>query len=85
MALSAAHQLGLLVLADIPAAPVIGVMTLGVVMAIVGHVAHNTRVVAVGLAVLFIATALMVLGGFAAYQGNEPDPRPEKSPQTPGF
>jgi hypothetical protein len=73
------------VLADIPAAPVIGVMTLGVVVAIMGHAGRNPRVVAVGLIVLFLATALMIVGGFAAYQGDESDPRPAKSPSKPGF
>ena len=38
-------------------------MTLGVVIALVGHMAKSYRVVAVGLAILFIATALMVVVG----------------------
>lgn len=70
---------------DVPAAPIVGVMTLGVVLAIVGHAAKDNRIVAVGLAVLFIATAMMVLGAFVAYQDDPGDPRPRKSPSSPGF
>ena len=73
------------VIADVPAAPVIGLMTLGVVVAVVGHAGKNSRVVAFGLIVLFAATALMIIGAFAAYQGDESDPRPEKPPSSPGF
>jgi hypothetical protein len=78
---------GSLVLAvsDIPAAPVVGMMTFGVVIALVGHVAKSYRVVAVGLAILFIATALMVLVGFAAYNSDETDPRPRENPASPDF
>ena len=74
-----------LVVATVPAAPVLGVMTFGLVLAIFGHAAKNTRIVALGLAVLFLATALMIIGAYDAYQGDEIDPRPPKSPSEPGF
>jgi hypothetical protein len=80
-----AQALAVVVIADVPAAPVVGFMTLGVVVAIVGHAGKNRRVVAVGLAVLFVATALMIIGGLAAYNGDTSDPRPPKSPSQPGF
>ena len=70
---------------SIPAAPVVGLMTLGVVLSIVGHMAKNPRIVAVGLAVLFVATAVMILGAFFAFQGDEVDPRPRGNPRDPGF
>ena len=70
---------------DIPAAPVVGAMTLGVVLAIAGHIAKDNRIVACGLAVLFVATAMMVLVAFLAYQDDPGDPRPSKSPSSPGF
>jgi putative exporter of polyketide antibiotics len=69
----------------VPAAPVLSLMLAGIVIAVAGHIARNYRVVGVGLAVLFVATALMFLVGFAAYQGDEPDPRPAKAPTSPGF
>jgi uncharacterized membrane protein YfcA len=72
-------------LADIPAAPVLVVMAVGVVVAAAGHARHSTRQVAVGLAFLFLATALMMVLGFNAYQGDEVDPRPVKPPSEPGF
>jgi hypothetical protein len=72
-------------LADIPAAPVFGLMTFGIVVAIAGHIVRERRVVAIGLAVLFLATLLMVIGGLAAYEGGDEDPRKPKSPSEPGF
>ena len=68
---------------DVPAAPVLGLMAMGVVVAIVGHVARSPRVVAAGIAILFLATLLMILGGLAAFQGDETDPRPKEDFQTP--
>ena len=68
---------------DVPAAPVIGTMTLGVVIALVGHMAKSYRVVAVGLAILFIATAMMVVVGLAAYNDDSSDPRPSENRETP--
>ena len=72
-----------LAMSDIPAAPVIGMMTLGVVIALVGHMSKSYRVVAVGLALLFIATALMVVVGLAAYNQDPSDPRPNENHETP--
>jgi hypothetical protein len=69
----------------VPAAPVLSLMLAGIVIAVAGHIGRNYRVVGVGLAVLFVATALMFVVGFAAYQGDEPDPRPAKAPTSPGF
>ena len=75
----------LLVATEVPAAPIVGVMTLGVVVALVGHVAKSYRVVAVGIAILFLATAAMVVGAYVSYHGDGTDPRPAKPPSQPGF
>lgn len=75
----------LILAAQIPAAPIVGVMTLGVVVALVGHISKSYRLVAVGLAVLFLATAAMVVGAYVSYQGDENDPRPSKPPGEAGF
>lgn len=61
---------------DIPAAPVIAVMAFGVVMATMGHAARNQRVAAIGIAILFLATAAMVVAGVTAFDQDPRDPRP---------
>ena len=62
--------------ATIPAAPVLALMAVGAVVAVLGHGARSRTVVAIGLTLLFLATAAMVVVGFAAYQQNPNDPRP---------
>ena len=69
----------------IPAAPVLAVMAFGVLLAIAGHLYGSRTVVATGIAILFLATAAMVVGGFVAYEGDEPDPRPAEEPRSPDF
>jgi hypothetical protein len=73
----------LLAAADVPAAPVVGAMTFGVVVALVGHITKDPKVVAVGLAVLFLSTAAMVVLGYAAFDGGEVDPRDRQDPRSP--
>ena len=68
---------------DVPAAPVLALMGMGVVVAIVGHLAKSAKVVAAGIGMIFLATLLMILGGLAAFQGDETDPRPKEDFQTP--
>jgi len=68
---------------EIPAAPVVGVMTFGLIMALVGHIAKSNVLVGVGIAVLFAATAAMVLLAYLDFQGGGSfDPRP-KDPELP--
>ena len=66
--------------ASIPAEPVLGLMVAGVIVAVFGHMARSQRAAGIGIALVFLATALMVLGGFVAYEGGEQDPRPADSP-----
>jgi hypothetical protein len=68
---------------NIPAAPVLGLMAIGVVVAIVGHAVRSRSTVATGLAILFLATAAMVAGGFAAFHQDSSDPRKD-DPAYPG-
>jgi hypothetical protein len=72
----AAHLVLAVSSSSIPAAPVIAAMLAGVVVATMGHAARNQRVVGVGLAILFLATAAMIVVGFAAFDQNPNDPRP---------
>ena len=83
--MSAAVLFTLAASSSIPAAPVVGLMTFGVVMAIVGHMSKNPRIVGLGIAMLFLATALMIFGAFLAFQGDEVDPRKPDDPRDPSF
>jgi hypothetical protein len=70
-------SLALLVLADIPAAPVLAVMTFALVITLFGHIHKNYKVVGIGIAVLFLATGAMILGAYVSYSGHDGrDPRP---------
>jgi len=71
--------------ADVPAAPILALMAFGVIVAIGGHLYGARSVVATGIAILFLATAGMVLGGFAAFQNEETDPREQPNPREPSF
>jgi len=73
----------LLAVASIPAAPVIALMAIGVFIAIVGHAVGSRGTVVTGLTILFLATAGMVLGGFAAFHGGDTDPRHENPHPCP--
>ena len=70
---------------EVPAAPILALMAFGVLIAIGGHLYGSKAVVATGIAILFLATAGMVLGGFAAYQNEEEDVRPRGNPEEPRF
>ena len=70
---------------DLPAAPVLILMALGVLVAIGGHLYGSRTVVGMGIFLLFLATAAMVVGGFLAFQGDEADPRRPENPSSPDF
>ena len=73
----------LLAASEIPAAPVLALMAVGVVIAMIGHASNSRPTVATGLAILFLATAGMVVGGFAAFNDDPGDPRKD-DPAYPG-
>jgi hypothetical protein len=60
---------------DIPAAPVVALMALGVVLATVGHAGKDRRVVIAGLAVLFLATILVFVLAYVSFNAGDLDPR----------
>ena len=70
---------------DVPAAPVLLLMGLGVLLAIGGHLYGSYTVVGMGIFIVFLATAAMIVGGFLAYEQEDPDPRPRNDPQQPNF
>jgi hypothetical protein len=65
---------------DLSATPVALLIGFGVVVGLVGHLAGSRRTVMVGIAILFIATALLLVGGYIAYQDDAVDPRPCDAP-----
>lgn len=75
----------LIAAADIPAAPILVFMAIGVIVAVVGHASKSRATVIMGLFMLFLATAAMVVGAWVAYQQDEVDPRDEKPPSQPSF
>jgi hypothetical protein len=70
---------------DVPAAPVLLLMAIGVLVAIGGHLYGSRTVVGMGIFILFLATAAMIVGGLLAYEQEDPDPRPRNDPQEPNF
>ena len=71
----------ILAASDISATPVALLIGLGVLIALVGHLAGSRRTVVTGIAVLFVATALLLVGGYIAYQDDPGDPRPCDAPR----
>jgi len=65
---------------DASATPVALLIGLGVLVALVGHLAGSRRTAGVGIAILFVATALLLVGGYLAYQDDAVDPRPCDAP-----
>ncbi len=64
----------------LPAAPVLGLMAIGVLVAMGGHIARSRRWAATGIALLFLATLAMMVGAFVAYEDDSSDPRPRQAP-----
>ena len=78
MALIAASQL--------PAAPLLAVMVFGVLVAIAGHIVKARWLAATGIALVFVSTAALFLGGYMAYSDDpDADPRQERVYQEPAF
>ena len=65
---------------DLSATPVALLIGFGVLVGIVGHIAGSRRTVVVGIAILFVATALLMVGGWIAFQDDPSDPRPCDAP-----
>jgi hypothetical protein len=62
------------------ATPVALLIGFGVLVAIAGHLAGSRRTVVVGLAILFVATALLIAGAYISFSGDATDPRPCDAP-----
>jgi hypothetical protein len=57
------------------ATPVVLLIGFAVLIAIAGHLAGSRRTVAVGIAILFVATALLIVGAYVSYHDDQVDPR----------
>jgi len=57
------------------ATPVALLIGFGVLVGIAGHLAGSRRTVVVGLAILFVATALLITGAYVSYSDKNVDPR----------
>ena len=57
------------------ATPVALLIGLGVVVGIAGHLAASRRTVVVGIAIVFVATALLIAGAYLSYSRDAVDPR----------
>lgn len=62
------------------ATPVALLICLGVLVGIAGHLAGSRRTVVAGLAILFVATALLLAGSYLSFQDEPADPRPCDAP-----
>ena len=65
---------------DLSATPVALLIGLGVLITVAGHLAGSRRTVVTGIVVLFVATALLLAGGYLAFQDDPVDPRPCDAP-----
>jgi hypothetical protein len=68
----------LLVLAAtaLPAVAVAALVGAAALLAIAGHLAGSRRIAVAGIAILFAASLLMIVGGYLAYRDDPSDPRP---------
>ena len=62
------------------ATPVALLIGLGVLVGVIGHLAGSRKTVVVGLAILFVATALLITGAYMSFSDNDVDPRPCDAP-----
>jgi hypothetical protein len=59
-------------LGALSAAPIYALMAFGFVLAVMGHIFRDQRIVAIGIAILFLATAALILGAYQSYQDHGP-------------
>ena len=65
---------------DLSAAPVAALIASGAIIGIAGHLTGSRRTVVAGIAILFVATALLIVGAYLSFHGGETDPRPCGAP-----
>jgi len=65
---------------DPSATPVAVLIAFGVIVGLAGHVARSRRTVIAGIAIVFVATALLLAGAYISYHDHGTDPRPCDAP-----
>jgi hypothetical protein len=60
------------ILGALSAPPLYALMAFGFVLAVMGHIFRDQRIVGIGIAILFLATALLFLGAYQSYQDSGP-------------
>jgi hypothetical protein len=60
------------ILGAISATPVYALMAFSVVLTLMGHIFKDQKIVAIGIALLFLSTALLILGAYGSYQQHGP-------------
>jgi hypothetical protein len=60
------------ILGALSAPPLYALMVFGFVLAVTGHIFRDQRIVGIGIAILFLATALLFLGAYQSYQDSGP-------------
>ena len=57
-----------MILGAVSATPVVALMAFSVVLALTGHIFRDQKIVAIGVGLLLLASALILIGAFADYQ-----------------
>jgi uncharacterized membrane protein YqhA len=60
------------ILGAISATPVYALMAFSVVLTLMGHIFKDQKIVAIGIVLLFLSTALLLLGAYGSYQEHGP-------------
>jgi hypothetical protein len=60
------------ILGAISATPIYALMAFSVVLTLMGHIFKDQKIVGIGLALLFLSTALLILGAYDSYQDSGP-------------
>jgi len=60
------------ILGAISATPIYALMAFSVVLTLMGHIFKDQKIVGIGIALLFLSTALLLIGAYDSYQDSGP-------------
>jgi hypothetical protein len=60
------------ILGAISATPIYALMAFSVVLTLMGHIFKDQKIVGIGIALLFLSTALLLIGAYSSYQDSGP-------------
>ncbi|WP_445149114.1 hypothetical protein [Baekduia sp. Peel2402] len=61
-----------MILGAISATPIYALMAFSVVLTLMGHIFKDQKIVGIGIALLFLSTALLIIGAYGSYQDSGP-------------